>query len=231
MTGGQWNREEKNLHINHLELIAADLAIRTFAKRFPLAKHIHLKIDNKTALAYLVKMGGTKNKYLTQKSKELWEYLLSKETTLTAEYLPSELNERADHQSRNVQDWSEWKLCPQIFREICKKLGTPDIDLFASRTSHQLPAYMSLKADPNCRAVDALQQRWTPFFPYAFPPFNLIGRVLQKTLKEQASIILITPIWTTQSWYPLLLEMTVREPLILPKHPEMLMDPLGTFTH
>ena len=145
------------------------LAIRTYTKLFPLAKQIHLKIDNKTALSYIVKMVGTKNRELILRSKSLWEYLLNKGITLTAEYLPSKLNYIADHQSRNVKDWSEWKLCPKTFKNICHKLGTPEIDLFASRTSHQLTSYMSLKADPNCRAVDALQQNWSRIFPYAFP--------------------------------------------------------------
>ena len=48
--------------------------------------------------------GGTKNKALTEISKSLWDYLLSRETTLTAEYLPSKLNIEADYQSRNVTD-------------------------------------------------------------------------------------------------------------------------------
>lgn len=57
-----------------LELMAADLAIRTFSSQHMTAKNIHLMIDNKTALAYLVKMGGTTNIPLMQKSKEIWEF-------------------------------------------------------------------------------------------------------------------------------------------------------------
>ena len=226
-TGGQWTIKEKDLHINQLEMIAADLAIRTYTKLFPLAKQIHLKIDNKTALSYIVKMGGTKNRELILRSKSLWEYLLSNGITLTAEYLPSKLNYIADHQSRNVKDWSEWKLCPKTFKNICHKLGTPEMDLFASRTSHQLTSYMSLKADPNCRAVDALQQNWSRLFPYAFPPFSLIGRVLRKALRERVTMIIITPIWVTQPWYPTLLQMSIQHPIILPKHRELLTDPRG----
>ena len=227
-TGGQWTREEKNLHINQQEMIAADLAVRTFSKLHPSAKSIHLKIDNITALAYIMKMGGTKNTDLIKRSKSLWEYLLSWQITLTAEYLPSILNVEADYQSRNVQDWSEWKLCPQTFKMICKHLGNPNMDLFASRTSHQILPYMSLKLDPMCHAVDAFQQNWAHMFPYAFPPFNLIGRVLKKAQNHQIDMIIITPIWVTQPWYPTLLGMSILPPLLIPMYTRVLQDPAGT---
>ena len=50
-------------------------------------------------------------------------------------------------------------------------MGKPSVDLFASRLLHQLPRYMSWKLDPCRMAVDALQQKWTNMFHYAFPPF------------------------------------------------------------
>ena len=49
------------------------------------------------------------------------------------------------------------------------------MDLFVSRHSHQLTAYMTWKADSFCKGVDAMQQPWRTFRPYAFPPFSLIG--------------------------------------------------------
>ena len=56
-TGGAWSKEERELNINVQELLAAELAIKTFTKdRKP--KAIHMRIDNTSALSYLVKMGG-----------------------------------------------------------------------------------------------------------------------------------------------------------------------------
>ena len=56
-TGGQWTTQEMSLSINVQELIAAELAIKTFTKeRKP--KSIHIKIDNTSALSYIVKMGA-----------------------------------------------------------------------------------------------------------------------------------------------------------------------------
>ena len=59
-TGGQWSAEEARLHINIQELIAAELAIKTFTKDQK-PSSIHIKIDNTAALSYIIKMGGTKN--------------------------------------------------------------------------------------------------------------------------------------------------------------------------
>ena len=63
---------------------------------------------------------------------------------------------------------------------------------------------------------------WTHTKGYAFPPFSLIGRVLHKVLIDQATLILTTPVWQNQSWYHQLLRLSIRNPLILPKVPDLL---------
>ena len=112
---------------------------------YPTAKTIHIKIDNIASLSYLVKIGGTRTHLLVQISKEIWEYLLDKGITITAEYLPRALNQEIYMQSRTVKDSSKWKLNPVVFQNLCKFWWTPDIDLFASRVFHQVPAYVSWK--------------------------------------------------------------------------------------
>ena len=76
----------------------------------------------------------------------------------------------ADRESRNVKDSSEWKLNTNIFHRLVLRWGNPEIHLFASRTSHQLPQYVSLKADPQCTQVDAFERNWGKLIPYVFPP-------------------------------------------------------------
>ena len=82
-TGGPWTLEEQKNHINILELKAAQLAILTFTYIHPQVHSIHLPTDNMVALSYIVKMGRTYNKVLSDISKEIWEYLLSKGITIT----------------------------------------------------------------------------------------------------------------------------------------------------
>jgi len=228
-TGGQWSAVEKDLHINVLELKAAKLAIRTFHRMFPQSLSIHLQMDNVAALTYLKKMGGTKSQMLTTISKQIWGYLLDHQITITVEYLPGVLNVEADRMSRNVRDSSEWKLNPHVFRRICRARGTPSTDLFASRLTNQVPLYFSWKLDPYSQGQDALQTSWSQVRGYAFPPFSLIGRVLWKVRSDQATIILITPAWQTQAWYPIVLQMSVQNPIILPQYQDLLQNPQGEF--
>ena len=86
--------------------------------------------------------------YLSDVSKDIWNYLLVKGITITTEYLPVNLNKETDFQSRVVRDSSEWKWDYKVFQTICWRCELSDIDLFASRISHQVPTYMSWKLDP-----------------------------------------------------------------------------------
>ena len=135
---GKWSEKEENLHINFLELIAAKFAIPTFTKEQSNIA-IHLQIDNKTALSYLLKMGGTHTTEPLNVSKSIWSYLLSKQIAMSAEYLPSALNVHADWESRNAKDNSEWKLDVLVFQEIVTHMRQPALHLFASKLCHQLP--------------------------------------------------------------------------------------------
>ena len=165
---------------------------------------------------------------LKEVSKRIWEYLLEHQITITAEWIPSHLNTIADWESRNVRDSSEWKLCPKIFHCLSRRWGRPEVDLFASRISHQLDRYVSWKPDPDCVGVNAFTQKWGQIFPYAFPPFCLITRVLRQTTSQDVNkMVLIAPIWPTQPWYPVLLSMLIDIPVLLPQSPHLLSSPEG----
>ena len=112
--------------------------------------HVHLTMDNRTAVAYLLKMGagGTRSPPLLAIAQELWEYALNKQMTLTAEYLPGELNHEADWQSRHFRDSSNWKLNPTVLHALDHLWGPLAIDLFADRMNIQLQTYISWFLDP-----------------------------------------------------------------------------------
>ena len=136
------------------------------------------------------------------------------------------MNTAADLQSRTVTGSAEWRLDPKVFRRIAAKWGPVDIDLFATRLNALLSKYISRRPDPFAVAVDALQTAWAEWQGYAFPPFCLLGTCLKKIACEQATLILIVPVWPHQPWYPLLLESLV-ELLLLPPSPTLLLDPFN----
>ena len=117
------------------------------------------------------------------------------------------------------------ELEPIDFQKNLQALREPNMDLFASRISHKTRRYMSWKPDPMSVATDALTQDWSNLFPYAFPPFCLVGRTLKKAQKHLIQMIIITPVWVSQPWYPVLLEMCIQSPILLPKQRYLLENP------
>ena len=137
------------------------------------------------------------------------------------------LNTIADRESRAKPDSSDWHLNQQSFQMLMRDLGQCTIDLFASRTNHQLPRFYSYKPDPEAEAIDALIQPWAGEIGYAFPPFNLVAKCLRKVIHEAATITLVCPVWPTQPWYAQLLQLVVATPILLPTTAGLLVGPQG----
>ena len=90
---------------------------------------MHIHLDNIAALTYSMKTGGIQNLKMIELAKKNWEHLLKWGITITAEYLPSELNLIADLESRNILDCLEWMLSHQIFQNVYQIRGLTEICL------------------------------------------------------------------------------------------------------
>jgi len=86
--------------------------------------HIHLRMDNTSALAYVTKMGGTRSTRLTAVACQIWDWCLQRQITLSASHVPGLDNQVADQESSQVQTSAEWKLHKEIFTEILYSAGT-----------------------------------------------------------------------------------------------------------
>ena len=223
--GGRWNWEEKlKSHINWLELKAAFLTLQAF---LPQLKHQHVQIgiDNKTAMTYINKLGGTRSHRLTSLALEMWNFAADRNLTLSAVYVPGEENQIADKKSRVFQDSLEWMLHPAVFQALQKEVGCFSIDLFATRVNHQVPAFVSWRPEPGAVATDAFNVKWDFQLAYLFPPFCMIKRCLRKIQQDQAHWVLITPVWKSSPWYPVILSLLVGQPLLLPRRLDLLRLP------
>lgn len=214
-TGGRWTTVETQQHINLLEMQAAFFAIKTFCTDSN-PKHVRIMIDNTTAVAYINNMGGSHSFLCNKISREIWDWCIKHKIWLSAAHLPGINNVAADKASRVFYDNTEWMLNKVIFGKITGKLFKPKLDLFASRINNQLDKYVSWKPDPGAFAVDAFTLDWSTDTFYAFPPFSLLGRVVQKIEQDQAEGIVIIPNWPSQPWYPQVMRLVVTAPLILP---------------
>ena len=193
--------------------------------------HVMVRIDNTTAVAYLNHMGGCKSTMCDKMSREIWQWCISRNIWVSAAHVPGRLNTIADERSRKFNDRAEWKLNRQVFDRIVSHFGVPEIDLFASRLNAQVEKYVTWHPDPGAFAVDAFTLDWKPFAFYAFPPFCMIPKCLQKIREDKARGLLLVPNWPTQAWFPQLVSMMEGEPLFIQRQEDLLLLPVLNTTH
>lgn len=224
-TSGLWDEMDQQHHINFLELKAAFLALKELCEHVR-NEHIQLFLDNTTAIKYLNKMGGRKVD-LNNLTKEIWVWCVDRGITISVFHIPGSLNVRADALSRQkLNPDMEWMLDRDIFNKIVTLYGLCDIDMFASNRNYKLTNYVSYLPDPNAVAINAFSVCWNKHFSYLFPPFSCIGSVLQKIDQDEAETVLVAPLFSTQPWFPKLLQMVVKQPFLLPKVDRILAHPV-----
>ncbi len=148
-TGRPWSREEQNLHINCLELLAATLALKTFTKG-QTDLSVLLKMDNTTAVAYVNNQGGTVSRELVRLSKELWTWCLQRNITIKVQHLPGRLNQVANSESHTMLDRSDWKLDSRVFQQIHQTLGPNGGGFVCLQTDNTVPSLFQLAARSIC---------------------------------------------------------------------------------
>jgi len=173
-----------------------------------------LQIENRTAIAYINNTGGTHFPQLLTLAQELCSWCQAKDILVIATHIPGKDNVSADKESKIFKDVSEWKLNPTIIQPLVENCQT---DLFANRLTTQLKDYISWRPDPGSIHTDAFTINWAPLKGYAFPPFNPISKTQEKALSDMAQLILVTPVWQAQPWWPVLLRLPVSRPVLLPK--------------
>ena len=120
---------------------------------------------------------------------------------------------------------SEWTLHLEVCRDLFR-LWPVTVDLFATPLNHRLQVYFSPMVDPQAAAVDALIQPWDHLQAYAFPPFSLLQRVLNKVRSSHnLELTLVAPFWPLRPWFADLLDLLVEVPVLLPLRRDLLRQP------
>ena len=223
---GVWTNQDKEFHINYLELKAAFLCLKFLCKNVT-NEHIFLFMDNTVALKYITKMGGRKP-LLNELAKQIWHWCENKNIWISAFHIPGRLNVRADQLSRlkkKCNEDMEWGLIQNIYDRIEQKMGQIDIDLFASKGNCKNPVFISYVPEKDALAVNAFSVMWKYTLHYAFPPFSIIGRVIQKMCQDKAEMILVAPLFPSQPWFPTLLRQISGQSYVLPKSEKVLYLP------
>ena len=209
---GSWSTREATLHINHLDMLAVLYVLRAFRVQLE-GLTVQLMSDNASVVSYIRRQGG--------------QSLCSSVPSHTGGTDPS--TGCADHSAGQAHSWgeervsgpslqngqssahTEWTLLHSVFEALCMAWDTPNLDLFATRLNNRLPVFVSPMADPLAVDVDAMSMSWRGMYAYAFPPFVMLGRVLEKVLKDHpCEMILVAPKWPNRYWYARLLELLSR---------------------
>ncbi|XP_033759551.1 uncharacterized protein LOC117341798 [Pecten maximus] len=225
-TSGLWSYGEQRNHINFLELKAAWLSLKSFCADMT-DGHVRFFMDNMVAISYISNMGG-KCEGLNNLARKIWFWCVERNIWISASHIPGVDNVEADRLSRKMNSDLEWQLRPSLFQCIASKYGDNlSIDMFASRINIQIPVYVSYLPDPQALAVDAFSMKWSNEHGiiYLFPPFSVIDRVLQKLVEDQATAVMVAPIWTTQPWFPGLLSRITGNCYLLPHVNNSLVHP------
>lgn len=213
-TGGVWTEEELNLHINSLELKAAFFGLKCFASRLQKCE-ILLRIDNVTAISYINRLGGVQYPHLHSLAKQIWQWCETRDIYIFATYINTNQNVIADFESRKQLSNTEWEINNIYFQIVVTALGTPNIDLFATRTNKKCQQFVSWHPDPDALSVDAFTICWSELNFYAFPPFSMVLKTLEKVITDKAKGIVLVPYWSTQPWFPIFMRLLISEPVIL----------------
>lgn len=226
-TSGTWSASEAKLHINELELLAVYFCLQSLVVGSAL--NILVRCDNTTAISYINNQGGCRASGCNKLARQIWKWAEENNHHIYVSYINTKVNVIADSLSREEQDSSDFMLKRKYFDKICKALGYPKVDLFATRLTKQCPLFVSWNPDPESMSVDAFTITWSSL-SYAFPPFCLIPRVLKKLIEDKADVIVVAPDWSAQAWYPLYMSL-VKSRVITFKSKDLLWCPYLNRNH
>ena len=120
--------------------------------------------------------------------------------------------------------------CPRRFSILYRNVGT-SVTLTCLPLDFKLPQYVSWRPDPGAQFINALLMNWKAHYFYAFPPFSLLATCLQKIEQDQSTGILMVPMWTTQPWFTLILNLLTDNLLVLPQTDSLLFLPHSNAVH
>ena len=187
-------------------------------------KTIKVLSDNVTALACLKRQGSLASTPLWSLSRMILEDCLKWNIVVVPSHIQGVLNVLADQGSREHPISTEWMIDRETFLLLCKVLGTPRIDLFATRENNQLPQFVSPCPDSLAIAVDAFACDWGNWESlFLFPPLPRLLEVVHRLQDYPGTGWLIAPYWPSASWFPYL-RLRCQKVLPLPVHHFLLQE-------
>ena len=152
---------------------------------------------------------GSKKPDLHVVALKIFTICIHNQIQLEPEWIPRELNEKADYLSRIV-DLDDWLLNPIIFHSVDKAWGLHTVDRFAEFHNKQTPIGSRVARcwNPGTEAVDAFVVDW--YYHWWCPPIWLVPSVISHAQVCKAVGTLIVPCWPSAQFWPLI-HLTIEE--------------------
>ena len=96
---GKWTQEEKEYHINVLEMLASWNVMKHFSQEIQ-GSTVMIVTDNSTVVAYIRRQGGTRSKTLLNLTQQIFKWAVAHKIDLQCRHIPGKLNVFADSLSR-----------------------------------------------------------------------------------------------------------------------------------
>ncbi|XP_045104921.1 uncharacterized protein LOC123500300 [Portunus trituberculatus] len=154
---GGWSEENRFLHINLRELfVVQEWLFRHHEIR---GLSVRFDMDNVTAVHYIQRQGTARSRQLLALSEDIFAEASLRQLSLSAKFVPGRENTWADALSRFRGSSVEWRL-----RLGCStphtRYRTPQVDLFASSDTAQLPLYLTYNRRTRTGGPDAFTEDW-----------------------------------------------------------------------
>ncbi|XP_026084954.1 uncharacterized protein LOC113060276, partial [Carassius auratus] len=226
---GLWSDRHRTWHINCLEMLAVFRALKHFLPDLR-GHHVLVRTDNTSVVSYINHQGGLRSRPLYKLAHQILVWSQSKLLSLRAVYIPGKQNVGADIMSRQGPRPGEWKLHPQVVKQIWRIFGRAQVDLFASQETSQCPLWFSL-VHPAPLGLDAMVQTWPRLRLYAFPPIALLPGVLARVRRDGVHLLLVAPFWPGRVWFSDLVSLLDGSPWEIPIRTDLLSQAQGTIIH
>ncbi len=91
--------------------------------------------------------------------------------------------------------------------------------------NNKVEEFFSHLPDPLALQGNSLQADWSKGLLNMYPPLPLLSLALHKMIREEAQAIAILPWWQRRGWFPLVLQLLVDLPVMLPERDGLLLTP------
>ena len=199
---GAWGDVLRAHHINFRELWVA----KEWLERNPELsnKGVRFDMDNVPAVQCLQRQGTARSDSLLSLSEDILGQAAKRSLHLSAKYVPGRENDWADALSRFRGTSVEWHLRPEVFESLTLRFGLPEVDLFASPATAQLPQYLTFSQETPTGGPDAFTEdwnRWTHVYIFPPPATSVLLQVMTRLRTFRGKVLLVAPYWPAQPWF------------------------------